>query len=216
MNHSESLTKLAPAFVAAQAQIENAHKNAKNPHFKSNYADLAEIINTIRPTLAAHGLAVVQIPGFADGVLTMETMLMHSSGEWVAGTSGSPIAKQDPQGVGSAITYLRRYSLAALCGIAQEDDDGNAASPRQQVERAFGPMEPAPERTNGETGESATEKQVKFIKSLAASHHIGFDERVKIETQLAGLTKAKAKNLIDRLQKHIAEKDELEKTGAPA
>lgn len=207
MNHSESLTKLAPAFAAAQAEIENAHKNAKNPHFKSTYADLAEIITTIRPTLAKHGLAVIQIPGFENGVLTMDTMLLHTSGEWISGVSGSPVAKQDPQGVGSAITYLRRYSLAAICGIAQEDDDGNAASSaatRQQVERELGPFEK-------ETGEAATAKQIAFIKNLAQSHHIGYDERVKIEAKLTGMTKQGAKDLIDRLQRHIATQDDLEK-----
>lgn len=128
MKHSESLAKFAPAFVAAQAEIENAHKNATNPHFRSKYADLTEIIDAIRPTLAKHGLGIIQIPGFEDGVLTMDNMILHTSGEWISGVSGSPIAKQDPQGVGSAITYMRRYSLAAMCGITQEDDDGNAAS----------------------------------------------------------------------------------------
>lgn len=128
MEHSESIAKLAPALVSAVAEVENASKNATNPHFKSKYADLAEIINTVKPVFASHGLAVVQIPGLRDGHATVETMLVHSSGEWIKGESGSPLQKNDPQGVGSAITYLRRYSLAALAGIAQEDDDGNAAS----------------------------------------------------------------------------------------
>lgn len=136
MNHSESLAKLAPAFVAAQAEIENAHKNASNPHFKSTYANLAEIIDTIRPTLAKHRLAVLQIPGLADGVLTMDVMLLHESGEWISGVAGSPLGKQDPQGMGSAITYTRRYSLAALCGIAQEDDDGNATVEHKPITAA--------------------------------------------------------------------------------
>lgn len=128
MEHSESIAKLAPALVAAVAEVNNATKNAKNPHYKSTYADLAEIINTVKPVFASHGLAVVQIPGLRDGHATVETMLVHDSGEWIKGESGSPLQKNDPQGVGSAITYLRRYSLAALAGIAQEDDDGNAAS----------------------------------------------------------------------------------------
>jgi hypothetical protein len=128
MKQSDSIAKLAAALVAAQSEVENATKNAQNPHFRSSYADLAEIINTTRPVLTKHGLAVVQSPGFEAGVATLETLLMHTSGEWIAGISGSPVSKQDPQGVGSAITYLRRYSLAALCAIAQEDDDGDAAS----------------------------------------------------------------------------------------
>jgi len=127
MQHTESIANLAAALSAAQAEIENASKNAQNPHYKSQYADLAEIINTVRPVLTRHGLAVVQFPGFSDGVVTVETILTHKSGEWVSGVAGTPAPKQDPQGVGSALTYLRRYSLAALCAIAQEDDDGNAA-----------------------------------------------------------------------------------------
>lgn len=130
MEHSESLKELATALSKAQGEIENAHKNAANTHFKAKYADLAEIINTVRPVLTKYGLAVVQIPGFADGVVTVETMLTHASGEWIKGTSGAPAQKQDPQGVGSAVTYLRRYSLAAVCAIAQEDDDGEAAVER--------------------------------------------------------------------------------------
>ena len=128
MRQSESIAALAPALVAAQAEVENATKNASNPHFKSRYADLAEIIDTVKPVFTKHGLAVLQLPGLEDGHATVETMLVHKSGEWIAGVSGAPLQKADPQGVGSAITYLRRYSLAALAGIAQEDDDGNAAS----------------------------------------------------------------------------------------
>jgi hypothetical protein len=128
LHHSDSIAKLAPALVKAQAEVENATKNATNPHFKSQYADLAEIIRTVKPVFTVNGLAVLQVPGFEDGHATVESMLIHESGEWIAGVSGAPLQKADPQGVGSAITYLRRYSLAALAGIAQEDDDGNAAT----------------------------------------------------------------------------------------
>lgn len=128
MMHSDSLANLGAALAAAQGEIENALKTSTNPHFRSKYADLAEIINTSRPVLSKHGLSVVQVPGFADGVVTLDSMLLHKSGEWIMATSGAPIGKADAQGVGSATTYLRRYSLAAICGIAQEDDDGNAAT----------------------------------------------------------------------------------------
>lgn len=131
MTHSESLSSIGAAMALAQAELENATKNAQNPHFRSKYADLAEILNTVRPTLTKHGLSVLQFPGFDGGVVTVETMLLHKSGEWIKGEAGAPATKQDAQGVGSALTYLRRYSLAAVCGIAQEDDDGNEASGRQ-------------------------------------------------------------------------------------
>jgi hypothetical protein len=131
---SESIGALAAALAAAQGEIENAGKNAANPHFKSRYADLAEILNTVRPVLSRHGIAVIQSPSFEQGETQITTLLMHTSGEWVRGTCGAPTAKMDPQGVGSACTYLRRYSLAAFCGIAQEDDDANAASGRRAPE----------------------------------------------------------------------------------
>lgn len=130
MQTSDSIKELATALSLAQGEIENATKNANNPHFRSKYADLAEIINTVRPVLAKHGLAVVQFPGMSDGNATVETILAHKSGEWMRGTAESPLPKADPQGVGSATTYLRRYSLAAVCGIAQEDDDGEGAVSR--------------------------------------------------------------------------------------
>lgn len=127
MNRSESIAAISAAIAKAQAEVENASKNSANPHFKSRYADLAELLNTVRPVFAAHSLAIIQAPSFDAGVASVETMVSHSSGEWISSVCSSPVGKQDAQGVGSAITYLRRYSLAAMCGIAQEDDDGNSA-----------------------------------------------------------------------------------------
>jgi hypothetical protein len=127
MRQSESIAKLAAALVKAQAEIQHANKNAKNLHFKTDYADLAEQRRAIKPAMGKHGLAVVQLPGMDGDNATLETMLIHESGEWIAGTSASPMQKQDPQGLGSATTYLRRYSLAALAFTAQDDDDGALA-----------------------------------------------------------------------------------------
>ena len=127
MNKSESIAAISQAIAKAQHDVENASKNAKNPHFKSKYADLAELLNTVRPVFSSHGLAIVQMPSFVDGIASVETLISHSSGEWISSICSAPVSKQDAQGVGSAITYLRRYSLAAMCGIAQEDDDANSA-----------------------------------------------------------------------------------------
>ena len=127
MEKSEQLNELATALAKAQGELENASKSSANPHFKSKYADLAEILNTVRPVFSANGLSVTQCPGFANGMVTVETLLMHVSGQWIISTISAPVGKQDAQGVGSAITYCRRYSLAAVAGIAQEDDDGNAS-----------------------------------------------------------------------------------------
>ena len=127
MRTSDSIAKIAAALGKAMPEIQNATKDAKNPHFRSSYASLSSVLDATKPVLAEHGIVVIQSPGW-DGQCTVTTRLLHVSGEWIEGTASSPVAKADPQGVGSAITYLRRYSLAALCGITQEDDDGNAAS----------------------------------------------------------------------------------------
>ncbi|WP_434134402.1 ERF family protein [Pseudomonas luteola] len=132
MKMSETIADLAKALAAAQAEIENASKASVNPHFKNRYADLAEILNTSRPVLSKHGLSIVQMPFFSEGKVGVETVLMHESGQWIANELLGPCVKQDPQGVGSAITYYRRYSLAAFAGIAQEDDDANTASGKGQ------------------------------------------------------------------------------------
>ena len=136
MRTSDQINEIAAALAKAQGEIQNVVKDAKNPHFKSDYATLDAITDTVRPVFAKHGLAVVQIPAFADGIVTVETMLTHSSGQWIAGDAGSPIQKADPQGVGSATTYLRRYSLAGIAAIAQTDDDGNVASGHQTQKAA--------------------------------------------------------------------------------
>jgi len=127
MNKSEHINELATALAVAQSELENASKNANNPHFKSKYADLAEVLNTVRPVFASHGLSIVQMPSFEAGIASVETILMHKSGQWLSNTASAPVGKQDAQGVGSVITYLRRYSVAAFSGIAQEDDDANAS-----------------------------------------------------------------------------------------
>lgn len=128
MQTSENIAELATALAAAQGEIENASKNSANPHFRSRYADLAEIINTVRPVFSRHGLAVVQSPSYDGGIVSVTSLLTHKSGQWIRDTASAPASKLDAQGIGSATTYLRRYSLAAFAGIAQEDDDGNAAS----------------------------------------------------------------------------------------
>jgi hypothetical protein len=130
MRTSDSLAKIAPALTAALAEIGNASKDSKNPHFKSTYASLASVIDATKDTLAAHGMTVIQAPGWSEGRVTVTTRILHSSGEWIESVAEAPIPKPDPQGVGSTVSYLRRYSLSALCFITQADldDDGNAAS----------------------------------------------------------------------------------------
>lgn len=133
MNKSDQLEELAAALAKAQGELENATKSSQNPHFKSKYADLAEVLNTVRPVFSRHGLSVTQLPSLDDDMVSVETMLLHSSGQWISSKITTPVGgKRDAQSIGSAITYARRYSLAAIAGIAQEDDDGNAAAAPQK------------------------------------------------------------------------------------
>lgn len=120
--------ELFTALAVAQGEIENASKNSANPHFKSKYADLAEVLNTVRPVFAKHGLSLIQSPGYDGSMAHVTTVLAHKSGGYLTGTASCVPAKADGQGIGSATTYLRRYSAAAVAGIAQEDDDGNSAA----------------------------------------------------------------------------------------
>ena len=130
MKHSESIAALAGALAKAQLQIEPASKNATNPHFRSHYADLASIWDACRGPLNTNGLSIVQFPCDGDvGRIGLCTMIVHSSGEWMSETITVKALKEDPQFLGGVLTYLRRYSLAAVVGVtATEDDDGNAAS----------------------------------------------------------------------------------------
>ena len=128
MKTSEQIDKIAPALLAAQKEIGNASKDAKNPHFRNSYASLGSVIEAVKEPLNKHGIAIVQTLSEGKEGLHLSSRLLHTSGQWIEDTAFSPISKNDPQGVGSAVTYLRRYSLAALLCITQEDDDGNAAS----------------------------------------------------------------------------------------
>jgi hypothetical protein len=129
MKKSETIIELGTALALAQAEMSNPSKSSINPFFKSKYADLAEVINISKPTLAKFGLSVIQMPYVHNGHVGVETMLIHKSGEYISSRLNMPLgAKKDAQAVGSAITYGRRYALAALTNVSQEDDDGNNAS----------------------------------------------------------------------------------------
>ena len=128
MNKSETLSKLAPALVKAQAAMAGATKSAANPFFKSKYANLEEVIRVVKTAFGEQGLSFVQFPISGEGTAGVETIIMHESGEFISNEFLLKCSKSDPQGMGSAITYARRYGLQSACGIPSEDDDGNAAS----------------------------------------------------------------------------------------
>ena len=130
---SEQINELASALSNAQANIIGAKKDSANPFFRSKYADLASVCDAIREPLAANGLAVVQtLSTLESGAVGVCTRLMHASGQWIEDTLHLTPKDNSPQGMGSAITYGRRYALAAITGCAQIDDDGEASMGRDQ------------------------------------------------------------------------------------
>ena len=139
LNQSESIAKLAASLCGVQAKLTYAKKDSKNPFFKSNYADLESVWDACRELLASHGLSIAQFPGLYtehDKSMSLTTILMHGSGEWISQEMSVPVTKADAQGAGSALTYMRRYALAAVVGVVQADDDGNAASSPKPVVKA--------------------------------------------------------------------------------
>lgn len=132
MNKSENINELAAALSRAQNEMGGAVKDSKNPFFKSNYADLTSVIKAIKQPFVNNGLSYAQFPVTSSGGngIGVKTILMHLSGQWIEEEFYLPLAKQDPQAAGSAITYARRYSLAALAGIPTVDDDSEASMMR--------------------------------------------------------------------------------------
>ncbi len=127
MDITHATPELFDALAKAQSEIHNASKNASNPHFRSKYADLAEVLTTIRESFPKNGLSLVQSPSFDGAMANVTTLVAHAKGGYITAQASCVPAKSDAQGIGAATTYLRRYSAASLAGIAQEDDDGNAA-----------------------------------------------------------------------------------------
>ena len=137
---------IASAFVKAQADFGPALKTNTNPHFKSKYAGLDACVEAVIDALHKHGIGLMQRTLPCESGVTVETVFIHSSGETMSsGPLHVPASKNDPQGYGSALTYARRYSLMAACGIAPEDDDGNAASKPATYAK---PSRPAPRMTD--------------------------------------------------------------------
>lgn len=154
MTTSQSIKNIAMALCKFQEECDTPRKTANNPHYKSKYAPLEEIIRVIKPALAKNGLSYFQTTSTEGTNIVVTTVLMHISGEYIEGMPLSlPMGKTTAQSAGSSITYARRYSLCAMLGIAaEEDDDGNNASVETRSEQ--------PSKT------LATDKQLDLIKKL--------------------------------------------------
>lgn len=127
---SDSIVELAKAMAIVQASLNGALKDSTNPFFKSNYADLESVWDACRSPLTKNGLSVVQTTDSGPNGIELVTTLLHTSGQWIRGRLPITAIKAEPQAVGSAITYARRYALAAMIGVVQVDDDGEAAHGR--------------------------------------------------------------------------------------
>lgn len=185
MRFSEAIDKFAPAFVKAQAECENAKKSNENAAFKQNgkaskYAGLPEVVTACLPACHANSIGVTQELGETiDGKMHITTLLLHSSGQWMEAHGSIPLPKSDPQGYGSASTYARRYHLAAVMGIIQEDDDGNAASrpvvqdiahPEVIIDEAqYATLTTLIEQSGADTRAFCTFYKIDAVKNLPAS-----------------------------------------------
>ncbi len=166
MNRSESIAKLAKSLVLFNSEVNKIAKDADNPFFKNNYATLDTIIDEIRPILSKHGLSIMQIPSGDGQNVTLKTLLLHETGEWLESDelTMKPV-KNDPQAVGSCITYARRYSLAAFLSLnTGEDDDGNGATYGKDKPKGNNGQSPNKPQGSGGNGK-ASEKQMKMIKA---------------------------------------------------
>lgn len=132
------MKEISSAFIKAQKEFAPALKCSTNPHFKSKYADLSACVEAVIDALNNNDIAMIQKTHECDSGVAVETVFIHSSGEMLSGgILHVPASKQDAPGYGSALTYARRYSLMSSCGIAPEDDDGNAASKKEEPKPAY-------------------------------------------------------------------------------
>lgn len=173
--------KACEAFIAAQKNFGAALKTSTNPHFKSKYADLSACIEAVLDGLHGAGLALLQKNYPGENGVSVETLFLHSSGEVLSGgVIYVPAIKNDPQGFGSALTYARRYGLMSACGIAPEDDDGNAAAKAKIEAEAL--------KKKAEDEKSAKEKENEIRTLYALMNHS--DSLDELKTNFAALYRA--------------------------
>lgn len=187
LKFSPTLGALAKALAAAQGELVDAKKDGTNPHFKNKYATLSSVRAAITPVFSKHGLAVSQLnEPHGDAGVCVVTMLMHESGEWISSSLFVPVSKKDAQGFGSALSYARRYALAAIANIASDDDD--------DAEQAVKPGKAPP------AAESKPAPQAKSDIDVAVLEK-GLKDATDAETM------AKAILAVGRVKEKLAKKD---------
>jgi hypothetical protein len=162
LNSSATIAALTNALLAAQKEMKNPTFDSENPHFKSRFASLSTVRESVLPILLKHGLVLTQFPKSADGYAGCINKLLHISGEWLEEECLLPLDKNNAQGAGSAITYARRYSFQSIAGVvADEDDDANAASAPVSQKKGHSPGDGALEHL--------TKDEVGLAKEIAAT-----------------------------------------------
>lgn len=190
MKKSETIGALAKALAAFQGEVKDPTKDADNPYFKSKYVPLDGLVTAVRPALAKHGLSYLQFPTGDGQAVAMTTVLLHESGEWLESDpfTMKPV-KADPQGMGSCMTYARRYSLTSVLGIAWEEDDdaNNASQPPQEQKR-----QNTKQNTKDDTKAAPAVNEKDLLDNLQATmrkNGLGNDEVKIIIQQHYGATK---------------------------
>lgn len=196
------MTKETKTLIQAIAEFQKSApiilKSATNPFFKSKYADLPAVWHTIKDLMADNGLAVVNLNVIIEGLEYLETRIYHTSGEYLSSVSRLSPVKSDPQSVGSAITYMRRYALMSLLGlVADDDDDANAASGKTPVKQAEKPKAHELSADEKATRDEAIERSKPIAEAIKSSK----DER-QVDTILK-LHKETVDKLPDDLKKRI-------------
>lgn len=215
-NKSESITKISAALVAFSGEVKGIGKDATNPHFRSQYTSLDHMIDETKPLLTKHGLTVMQFPGGDGEKVTVRTMILHESGEWI---ESEPLTlkptKLDPQGAGSAITYARRYSYAAALSLSLgDDDDANAAStPQEPTQATQQPRQTQQHGNKQNTSQTTTasvnaisDAQVRYIHKLKNDKHVPDQDFARIveeigqgKTSIREYSKREAQEMINLL-----------------
>lgn len=169
ISHSPTLGALAKALAAAQAELEDAKKDSVNPHFKNRYSSLGSVRAELKKVLPRHGFATPQttIPHGDAGVCVV-TWLLHESGEWLCGELFIPVSKKDAQGFGSALSYARRYALAAIVGITSDEDD----DAEQAVKPTNGHAKPEPAKASKPESDAEEKKFAEAFTSAKTTDAI--------------------------------------------
>lgn len=207
MKQSASIAKLAAALVAVQGELKAVTKDALNPHFKARYASLDALTDTVRPILAKHGIALVQGGDNVDASsVAIETMLLHSSGEWVSNNFIMPLEKPTAQSAGSAISYGRRYGLSSLLALTTDEDDDGAKASAPPAKKAAAPAKPTNNETSIDIRTLASVEQRGELQALGSDAALSPPYKKRINELLAApLTAAKADTTIAALKKTLLE-----------